>query len=117
MKPVAFSFAEAGSLSEASALLTASAAASAIAGGQSLMPMLNLRLARPATLVPLVPIADLHGVASDATSITLGAATTHAMIADGRCPDLPGGILARIAEGIAYRAVRNARCIGAHRPS
>ena len=44
--------------------------------------------------------------------MTLGAAITHAAIADGRTPDVAGGILARIAQGIAYRAVRNRGTIG-----
>ena len=117
MKPVAFTLASAGSLSEASALLAENPAASAIAGGQSLMPMLNLRLARPSVLVPLAPIAALHGADSDGASITIGAATTHSTIADGACPDLSCSnlacnILAGIAEGIAYRAVRNRGTIG-----
>jgi carbon-monoxide dehydrogenase medium subunit len=112
VKPVAFTIAPAASLTEASTILAADRAASAIAGGQSLMPMLNLRLARPAMLVPLAPITALHGADSDDSHITIGAAMTHGMIADGACPDLPGNILAGIAEGIAYRAVRNRGTIG-----
>ncbi|MEJ1977479.1 MAG: FAD binding domain-containing protein [Acetobacteraceae bacterium] len=68
--------------------------------------MLNLRAARPSTLVPLARLAALQGAEETADAVTLGAATTHAAIADGRTPDI-GGVLARIASGIAYRAVRN----------
>lgn len=112
MKPVAYALAPVASLAEASERLAFDPTSSAIAGGQSLMPMLNLRLARPTTLVPLAQIPELHGVEADAEAITIGAATTHAMIADGGCPDLEGDILARIAEGIAYRAIRNRGTIG-----
>jgi carbon-monoxide dehydrogenase medium subunit len=83
-----------------------------IAGGQSLGPMLNLRVARPQILVPVARLADLGGAGEDSEAVTLGAAVTHAEIEDGRTPDLPGGILARIASGIAYRAVRNRGTIG-----
>ena len=111
MKPVAFQIAPVPDLQAATALL-AEAGALAIAGGQSLGPMLNFRVARPERLVPLVPLPGLHGAEDDAEAITLGACTTHAAIADGRTPDLAGGVLARIACGIAYRAVRNRGTIG-----
>lgn len=114
MKPAAFDLARPASLAEACALLATSGDnARAIAGGQSLGPMLNLRLATPALLVPLAPLAELAGAQETATAITLGASVTHAAIADGLVPDLPpGGILAGIAAHIAYRAVRNRGTIG-----
>ncbi len=89
--------------------------ARAMAGGQSLGPMLNLRAARPDCIVPLTGLDELHGVEDATDALTLGAATTHAAIADGRTPDiLLGGrpVLARIAAGIAYRAVRTRGTIG-----
>ena len=89
--------------------------ARAMTGGQSLGPMLNLRAARPGIVVPLAGLAGLHGVEDTAEALTLGAATTHAAIADGRTPDIMLGgrpILARIAAGIAYRAVRTRGTIG-----
>ncbi len=84
-------------------------------GGQSLGPMLNLRAARPGTVVPLAALPELHGAEDAADALTLGAATTHAAIADGRTPDIRIAgppVLARIAEGIAYRAVRTRGTIG-----
>ena len=111
MKPAAFALAVPGSL-EAAAASLASDAARAMGGGQSLGPMLNLRAARPGVVVPLARLAALHGAEDAADAVTLGAATTHATIADGRTPDLEGRILARIAGGIAYRAVRNRGTIG-----
>ncbi len=111
MKAAAFDLAVPAGLDDAATLL-AKPLHTAMAGGQSLGPMLNFRAARPAAIVPLSHLAALQGVEETPEFVTLGAATTHAAIADGRTPDLPGGILARIAAGIAYRAVRNRGTIG-----
>jgi carbon-monoxide dehydrogenase medium subunit len=111
MKAAAFDLACPATLADASALL-AQPGATAMAGGQSLGPMLNLRLARPATVVRLAGIDGLAGAAEDAEAVTIGALVTHAAIADGRAPDPGQGVLARVAEGIAYRAVRNRGTIG-----
>jgi len=83
-----------------------------IAGGQSLGPMLNLRLAQPDVLVDLTGIAELTQVEETADSLSIGACVTHADIEDGRVPDLAGGVLRSVARGIAYRAVRNRGTIG-----
>jgi carbon-monoxide dehydrogenase medium subunit len=100
-------------LAEAAAALAQHAGgARLLAGGQSLGPMLNLRLVRPAMLVAIAHLPELGAVAEDADALTIGAGVTHSAIADGRTPDIGGGILARIAEGIAYRAVRNVGTIG-----
>ena len=83
-----------------------------LAGGQSLGPMLNLRLAQPRLLVQVDRLPELAGVAIDADAVTIGACVTHAAIADGRVPDVGGNVLARVADNIAYRAVRNRGTIG-----
>ena len=113
MKPAPFELARPDNLAEAAAALARQpGAARLLAGGQSLGPMLNLRLVRPAVLVPIAHLAELGSVAEDADAVTIGAAVTHSTIADGRTPDVGDRILARIAEGIAYRAVRNLGTIG-----
>src|ERR1043166_6428191 len=113
MKPAPFELARPPTLAEAAAVLAQhGGGARLLAGGQSLGPMLNLRLVRPAMLVAIAHLAELGAVAEDADAITIGAAVTHSTIADGRTPDIGGGILARIAQGIAYRAVRNLGTIG-----
>lgn len=111
MKPAAFTLARPSSLVEAQVALR-DPSARIMAGGQSLGPMLNLRLAQPARIVPITGLAELNGASEDEDGITIGACVTHAAIADGRTPDLPGGILSRVAETIAYRAVRNRGTIG-----
>ena len=115
MKPAVFAWAPPLAVRDATKMLQ-TADARPIAGGQSLGPMLNLRAARPATLVPLIRLPELHGAEATPQAVTIGAATTHAAIADGRVPDVRDSagckILAGVAEGIAYRAVRNRGTIG-----
>jgi len=74
--------------------------------------MLNLHLAQPSLLVQVDRIAELAGVRADDDAVTIGACVTHAAIADGRVGDIGGNVLARVAETIAYRAVRNRGTIG-----
>jgi aerobic carbon-monoxide dehydrogenase medium subunit len=113
MKPAPFELSRPANLAEAAAaLVQRPGAARLLAGGQSLGPMLNLRLVRPKMLVAIAHLPELGAVAEDADTVTVGAAVTHSAIADGRTPDIGGGILARIAQGIAYRAVRNLGTIG-----
>jgi carbon-monoxide dehydrogenase medium subunit len=113
MKPAPFAHARPASLAEAIALLAADAGtARVLAGGQSLGPMLNLRLAQPRLLVQVDRLPELAGFAVDADAVTIGACVTHAAIADGLVPDIGGNVLARVADNIAYRAVRNRGTIG-----
>jgi aerobic carbon-monoxide dehydrogenase medium subunit len=113
MKPAPFELARPTNLAEAAAALAQRpGAARLLAGGQSLGPMLNLRLVRPAMLVAIAHLPELSAVAEDADAVTIGAAVTHSAVADGRTPDIGVGILARVAQGIAYRAVRNLGTIG-----
>ena len=86
--------------------------AKVLAGGQSLGPMLNLRLAQPGLLVDVTRIPELTRVEDDGEALVLGACVTHAMIEDGKVPDVTGGALPSVAGGIAYRAVRNCGTIG-----
>jgi carbon-monoxide dehydrogenase medium subunit len=83
-----------------------------LAGGQSLGPMLNLRLVQPDLLVDITGIPELKRVEENADGIIAGACITHADIEDGRVPDVTGGALREVARGIAYRAVRNRGTIG-----
>src|SRR5439155_9638087 len=113
MKPAHFEFVRARSLGEVATILRqASGSAKVIAGGQSLGPMLNLRLVRPSILVDITPIPELTRIEEDADGLIIGACITTSDIEDGRVrvDGLP--ILATVAAGIAYRAVRNRGTIG-----
>jgi CO/xanthine dehydrogenase FAD-binding subunit len=81
MKAAPFDFARARSVEEACALLAAHGGdAKLIAGGQSLVPMMAMRLARPAFLVDINDAADLQVVADAGTAITIGAAVRQRSI-------------------------------------
>jgi carbon-monoxide dehydrogenase medium subunit len=83
-----------------------------LAGGQSLGPMLNLRLVQPDVVVDITGIPELKRADENAEAIIIGACVTHADIEDGRVPDVTGGALPAVARDIAYRAVRNRGTIG-----
>ena len=83
-----------------------------LAGGQSLGPMLNLRVIQPSLLVDLRHIEELKAVKDEKDSVTFGACVTHADIEDGRVPDPTGSFMREIAGNIAYRAVRNRGTVG-----
>lgn len=113
MKPVAFEYERPHDIGGALALAARDdIAVKFLAGGQSLGPMLNLRLAQPDLLVDIAGIAELKHVEMKADTLELGACITHADIEDGRVPDVTNGALAAVACGIAYRAVRNRGTIG-----
>jgi carbon-monoxide dehydrogenase medium subunit len=83
-----------------------------IAGGQSLGPMLNLRLTRPERLVEISNAGPMREISETATHVSFGAATRHAEIEDRLTPDPSRGMMPFVASGIAYRAVRNKGTIG-----
>lgn len=113
MKPAPFQLLTAPDLPAALPLLSDGAAETKpVAGSQSLGPMLNLRLARPARLLDISRLPELRRVEEDADAITYGAALTHAEFEDGTLPDATPGWLPAIARRIAYRAVRNRGTIG-----
>jgi carbon-monoxide dehydrogenase medium subunit len=113
MKPVAFDYERPTTLADAGKLLhQANGFAKILAGGQSLGPMLNLRLAQPDLLVDITSIPELTAVTENAETMEIGACTTHADIEDGRIPDHFSGLLRHVAGRIAYRAVRNRGTLG-----
>jgi carbon-monoxide dehydrogenase medium subunit len=113
MKPAAFEFVRASTLSEATTILLESdGAARVVAGAQSLGPMLNLRLVQPRILVDITGIAELTEIEDGDEAVTLGACVTTANIEDGRLPGRGLRALSLVAGRIAYRAVRNRGTIG-----
>jgi carbon-monoxide dehydrogenase medium subunit len=83
-----------------------------IAGGQSLVAMMNLRVASPGLLVDIARLPDLGSVTEEDSTVFYGACVTHAMIEDRVGPDPSQGLMPKIAETLAYRAVRNRGTIG-----
>ena len=92
MKPAAFEYCAAASVAEAVELLAAhSGAAKCVAGGQSLGPMLNMRLVRVAGLVDISRVAELRRVEERGEAMRIGTAITHAEIEDGELRTRPAG--------------------------
>ena len=113
MKSAPFDYARPNSVAEAGALLAQDGVTTAaIAGGQSLIPMLSLRAAQVDLLVDVSRLDELKAVRETPQALQVGALTTHAAIEDGKIPDLFNGLMRRVATTISYRAVRNHGTIG-----
>lgn len=83
-----------------------------MAGSQSLGPMLNLRLARPHSVIDISGLSALRTVTIEGHSVRIGAGVTHAEIEDGLYEPLRGHPWQSVASAIAYRSVRNRGTIG-----
>jgi len=112
MIPYPFNYHRPKSLGEAQALLTRSPDAKLLAGGQTLIAAMKLRLANPSALIDIAGIPELSFVSPTDGRIKIGAATKHADVADS--PIIPQKIpaLAELAEGIGDPAVRHMGTIG-----
>jgi len=113
MKPALFTYHRPGDLPEALALMGEHrGAARVLAGGQSLMPLLAMRLARPEQIVDINRIEELKGIRDTGDTLTIGALTRYNEIL--RSP-LIGEFLPLIADAIghvAHHAIRNRGTIG-----
>jgi aerobic carbon-monoxide dehydrogenase medium subunit len=113
MKPAPFAYQRPSDLSAVLALMAGSdGVTKIIAGGQSLGPMLNLRLIEPDLVIDIAGLSELKQAGRDGDELVIGACITHADIEDGRIPDVTRGVMQRVASSIAYRAVRNRGTIG-----
>jgi aerobic carbon-monoxide dehydrogenase medium subunit len=113
MKAAPFVYERPTDLNGAIALMAeAKEATKVIAGGQSLGPMLNLRLVQPERIIDIAGIAELKHAERNGDELMIGACVTHGDIEDGRIPDVTRGAMQRVAGAIAYRAVRNRGTIG-----
>ncbi|MDD7938260.1 FAD binding domain-containing protein [Actinomycetospora lutea] len=113
MKPAAFTYHRAHDVADAVALLTDLAAAGedpkVIAGGQSLMPMMNFRLARPSALVDLGPLRRLPAmtaIRSDGDHLTLGALVTHHAVEKATLPE-GFAVLSRAMRWVGHLPIRS----------
>ena len=113
MIPAAFDYVVPTSLAEAvSALSEAGEDAKILAGGQSLIPVLRLRLAFPTTLVDLGRVDELRGVREDGDSLVIGAMTRHSEVMDDPLVRQYAGLLAEATATVADPAVRHRGTFG-----
>jgi carbon-monoxide dehydrogenase medium subunit len=110
MKAAAFDYVRPTDVAGALEALQKNPGAKLIAGGQSLVPMLNLRLARPQLLIDIIGIGALRTIEDRKTHVRIGATVTHAELENRPISDC--ALLQRVASGIAYRAIRNRGTVG-----
>jgi carbon-monoxide dehydrogenase medium subunit len=113
MIPASFEYVRPGSLDEAvRALAEGGEEAKVIAGGQSLLPLLRLRLAYPELLVDLGAVDELRGVGDSGDALTIGARTTHYQVMHDPLIAEHCGLLAQAAGTVADPAVRHRGTLG-----
>jgi len=113
MIPAKFDYLRPGSLDEAVHVLgNAGEDAKVIAGGQSLMPLLRLRLAYPSLLVDVGGLDELRGVRDEGDSLLIGARTTHYQLVHDPLIAEHCGLLAEAAATVADPAVRHRGTLG-----
>ena len=114
MKPAPFRYARAGTLAEAIALLAAAPGEhKVLAGGQSLVPMLNMRLVRPAVLVDVNGLRELTGITPGPEGgLRLGALTRHAELAASPAVLEHAPLLVEAARHVGHAAIRNQGTLG-----
>ncbi len=113
MKPPPFKYVAARSLEEAiDALARADGEAKVLAGGQSLVPMLNFRLLEPAWLVDINRIPDLDGLREDTGTIRIGALTRHKTTESSPLIANALPVVAAAMSHVAHFGVRNRGTIG-----
>ena len=113
MKAPAIDYVRPRSLAEAVDLLAQHRGeARVIAGGQSLVAMMNLRVASPGLLIDISRLPELCSVSDDVDGVTIGACVTHAAVEDARVADPSRGLMPRVAASLGYRAIRTRGTIG-----
>jgi carbon-monoxide dehydrogenase medium subunit len=115
VKPASFAYHRASSVPEAVALLgELGDEAKILAGGLSLVPMMNFRLARPTDLVDVTGIPDLSYLRADGDVLRIGALTTHRAIETTADPAVLAdyGVLPRAARWIGHYPIRSRGTFG-----
>lgn len=113
MIPVAFDYVRPTSVAEAVAALRAAGEdAKVLAGGQSLMPVLRLRLAAPSTVVDIGGIPALRSIRLEGDELVIGATATHAEVAGSSLIASESPLLGVVARTVGDRQVRHRGTLG-----
>jgi carbon-monoxide dehydrogenase medium subunit len=113
MKPAPFDYAAPGSLAEALAVLAEHGdAAKPLAGGQSLVPMLAMRLSRPQMLVSLKRLGELQGIRRRNGTLAVGAMTRHWQVEESREVAEASPLLAEAIRLVGHPTIRSRGTVG-----
>ena len=113
MKPAPFDYAAPATVDEAVTLLAARGdEAKILAGGQSLVPMMNFRLVRPAYLIDINRIDSLAGIAERDGRLHIGAMTRHRAVERSALVGEKNGLLAEGVRLIGHAAIRSRGTVG-----
>ncbi|MFT4286111.1 FAD binding domain-containing protein [Nocardioides sp.] len=112
MIPASFEYVAPTSVEEALAALTAADDAKILAGGQSLLPVLRMRLNAPETIVDLGRIASLNGIRDDGDAIVIGAMTRHVDVGAAALVKEHAALLAEAVKHLADPQVRHRGTFG-----
>jgi carbon-monoxide dehydrogenase medium subunit len=112
VKPAPFAYKKARSLAEAVALLGEHKDARLLAGGQSLIATLNMRLSTPSLLIDINGISGLDGIAGKGGAIEIGALVRHAQAERSETIAKHAPLIARALPHIGHAAIRNRGTLG-----
>jgi CO/xanthine dehydrogenase FAD-binding subunit len=112
MKPAPFEYARPAGLDEACALLAADDGARIIAGGQTLVPLMAMRLARPTRLVDIARIPGLSFVRDGGDAITIGATTRQCVVESDPVVRARLPLLAKVMPHVGHAATRARGTVG-----
>ena len=113
MKPAPFDYFDPTTVEETLGLLGEFGdEAKLLAGGQSLMPMLNLRLARPSKLVDINGVTALAHLGTDGDDLLIGALTRQRTLEDADLPDGAWSLLPRALHHVGHVHIRNRGTVG-----
>jgi len=107
MKPAPFAYLRPSTLEEALAALAGEQGAKVLAGGQSLVPLLSMRLAAPSMLIDINALPDLGHITCDAAGVRVGALARHAEVLASAEAASAQPLLALALSHVAHPTIRN----------
>ena len=112
MKPAPFDYVRPSSLAEVCEILAADEDARIIAGGQTLIPMLAMRLARPTRLVDILRLNDLRGIRAEADAVVIGAVTRQVEVERSEIVRRSLPLLTKALPWVGHPPTRNRGTVG-----
>ena len=112
MKPAPFDYVRPSSLAEVCEILAADEDARIIAGGQTLIPMLAMRLARPTKLVDILRLNDLRGIRAEADAVVIGAVTRQVEVERSEIVRRSLPLLTKALPWVGHPPTRNRGTVG-----